>query len=127
MMHLMVAGNVGRDSEVRTTQSGKSNASWSVACDTGFGDKKKTTWVRCTMWGERGEKLSAYIKKGTKIVVTGEPTINEYVGKDGITKTSLELRVSEVKLMGGDSNNNSYDQLPPPQVNDDLGDDLIPF
>mgnify|MGYP003921567153 FL=1 len=123
-MHLMIAGNVGRDSEVRTTQSGKSNASWSVACDTGFGQNKTTTWVRCTMWGERGEKLSAYIKKGTKMVATGEPTINEYVAKDGTTKVSLELRVSEVKLMGG-GENEPVDNYKPPQQ-DEL-DDSIPF
>ena len=64
MMHLMIAGNVGRDGEVRTTQSGKVNCSWSVAVDTGFGQNKTTTWVRCTMWGERGrENLRVYQKR----------------------------------------------------------------
>jgi len=133
MMHLMIAGNVGRDGEVRTTQSGKVNCSWSVACDTGFGENKTTTWVRCTMWGERGEKISGYIKKGTKVVVTGEPNLNVYTAKDGTTKSSLELRVSEVKLMGGgEDQSNSYDQSPlsgggeTPPLAGDLDDD-IPF
>lgn len=128
MMHLMIAGNVGKDGEVRTTQSGKVNCSWSVAVDTGFGQNKTTTWVRCTMWGERGEKICAYIKKGTKVVVTGEPNLNVYENKEGVTKTSLELRVSEVKLMSGvdegRSNNGGGGETPP--QDGDL-DDKIPF
>lgn len=126
MMHLMIAGNVGRDGEVRTTQSGKVNCSWSVAVDTGFGQNKTTTWVRCTMWGERGEKICAYIKKGTKVVVTGEPNLNVYKNKEGVTKTTLELRVSEVKLMGGFSDSdsaNSYgdnDKAPQGDLDDDI-------
>jgi len=96
MINLTIGGNIGGDAEVRTTQSGKKVTGFSVAVTKGFGDSKKTVWVRCSWWGGRGEKLAKYLTKGSKVVVSGDADLREYEGK-----TSLELNVSDVTLMGG--------------------------
>ena len=89
-------GRVGRDAEVRYTQSGKTVMGWSLAVDSGYGDKKTTIWLDCSLWGERGGKLAEYVKKGSQLGVVGELGTREHDGK-----TYLTLNVHDVTLIGG--------------------------
>jgi len=92
---------IGRDAEVRHTASGVSILTVTGANNTGYGDNKKTHWVRCSIFGKRAEGgLVEYLKKGQQIFVSGELSLNEYQ-KDGQTKTSLELNTSIIDLVGG--------------------------
>lgn len=100
-------GNVGRDGEMRYTPSGDAVLGFSVALTSGFGDKKITTWLNCTLWGRRAESLDPYIKKGIQVAINGEFTARAYNAKDGSEKLSLEVRVNDVTLMGGKSDNNT--------------------
>ena len=63
------SGRVGADAELRTTQSGEKVLSFRVANDVGFGDRKTTQWVDCSMWGRRAESVANYVKKGDKVVM----------------------------------------------------------
>lgn len=108
MLQGFFAGNLGRDAEVRATQGG-GVCSFSVAVEQRVKQEKKTTWVRCSMWGKRGETLSQYLTKGTRVAVAGELTLREYEGK-----TSLECRVSEVTLLGGGQRNEPPEPRPGP-------------
>lgn len=92
-------GNVGKDAEQRFIPSGESIVSFSVAVKSGYGDKALTTWVRCAMWGKRGEAVLPYLKKGQLVGVSGEAALREYE-KDGVTKSSLEVRVNDLTLLG---------------------------
>ena len=94
-------GNLGKDAEVRVTTTGKSVCSFSVAVKSGFGDKASTTWVRCTLWGKRGESLAPYLIKGQQVVVSGEAKLSEWTNRDGENKANLECRVNDVTLVGG--------------------------
>lgn len=100
MNNLNFTGNIGNDAEVRYTPDQKAITSWSVALRSGFGKSEKTNWVRCTMFGERGIKLSEYLKKGTQVAVSGELSLNEYTNKQGENKASLECNVSNLTLIG---------------------------
>ncbi len=94
-------GNIGRDAEQRFVGSGDSVVSFSVAVSSGWGDKKTTTWVKCSMWGKRGESVLPYLNKGQQVAVSGEATLREYDKKDGSGKGhSMELRVNDVTLVG---------------------------
>ena len=95
MLQGFLAGNLGRDAETRTTQGG-AVCSFSVAVEQRKGKEKHTTWVRCSLWGKRGEAIAQYLTKGTRVAVAGELSLHEYNGK-----TSLECRVGEVTLLGG--------------------------
>lgn len=97
-------GNLGRDAE--TKYVGESSVTeFSVAVKSGYGDKATTTWAKCAMWGDRGEKVAQYLTKGQAVGIVGELTLREYVKKDGANGASLEVRVSDMTLLGkkGDS------------------------
>lgn len=95
------SGRLGRDSEVKYIPSGTAVLEFSLAVDTGFGDKKTSFWLKCAMFGDRGQKLSQYLLKGKQVIVSGELSPREYQAGDGTTKVSLELRVNAVELVGG--------------------------
>jgi len=94
-------GRLGRDAELRSTQSGEKVLSFTVANDVGFGERKTTQWVSCSLWGQRGEKLQQYLTRGTQVTVSGELTQREYQKRDGGTGYELAVRVADVELMGG--------------------------
>ena len=89
-------GRVGKDAQTRFTQGGDPVTGWSLAVDCGYGDKKQTLWLDCSLWGKRGEKVAEYITKGSQLGVTGELGTREHDGK-----TYLTLRVLEVSLISG--------------------------
>ena len=89
-------GHIGSDAEVKTLESGVLTK-FSVAVKSGWGDKERTSWVNCTLWGDRGEKISAFLKKGKRVGITGELTLREWES-DGKSGTSLDCRLSDVTL-----------------------------
>ena len=110
MITVTVAGRLGKDAELR--QAGNSQVcSFSVASDTGFGDRKQTHWFNCSLWGRQGEALAQYLKKGSQVTITGEYSEREYEGKQ-----YKELRVNQIELQGGNqSTNNQQSQQNNPQ------------
>jgi len=112
---LSFVGNLGGDSELRYLASGGAVLNFSVACSSGFGDKKKTAWVRCALFGKQGETLAQYLKKGSKVFVSGEFSLNEYKANDGTQKTSVELNVNAVSLEGSKSDSPAQGQQPAAQ------------
>lgn len=94
-------GRLGADAELRTTQSGEKVLGFRVANDVGFGDRKTTQWVDCSLWGRRGEALEPHMNKGTQVVISGEVTIREFEKRDGTRGAGLAVRVAEVSLVGG--------------------------
>lgn len=126
-------GRIGRDATLRNAGA-KKVLSFSVAVDTGWGDRKTTTWLDCSLWGERGEKLAEYIVKGDRIGVTGEMGSREHEGKTYVT-----LDVRDVTLLGskgeagsGGTRGGAPQRERPTRVTDpqpasDFADDDIPF
>lgn len=96
MKSVSIAGNIGRDAEVRRTQSGDAVTSWSVAVEDRTQKEKSTIWFKCTLWGKRGETLAQYLTKGGRVAVSGELGLEVYEGK-----TYLTVRADQVTLLGG--------------------------
>jgi len=92
------SGNLGQDAECRFTPDGKPVVSFSVASTAGYGDKQKTTWIRCNAWGERYQKIAGYLLKGKKVTVSGEFSQREWQDQQGVTKYSCEVRVNDIDL-----------------------------
>lgn len=123
------SGNLGSNAEQRTTGSGTNILQFSVAVSSGYGDRKKTNWVRCSLFGKRGESLAPYLIKGQQVVVSGEASLHEWE-KDGVTNKSLEVNVSDVTLVGGKPQQSAQQQAPQTQQSTGgMGDfdDSIPF
>ena len=126
-------GRLGRDAESKYLPTGTAVLEFSIAVDTGFGDKKRSFWLKCAMFGDRGPKLAQYLTKGQQVAVSGEFDPRPYQAKDGAEKISLELRISAVELIGGknDTQQSQPEQAPkpapkPPAPKFDDDDD-IPF
>jgi single-strand DNA-binding protein len=125
MNNCTFTGRLGKDAETRQVND-TTVTSFSLASDVGYGDKKTTFWLDCSIWGNRGVTLEPALVKGAKITVIGELSEREYTNKDGEVKKALSLRVS----------NSSYPsvrsaeqvQTPAPVVADEaVIDDEIPF
>ena len=140
MNNLNAIGRVGaKDAITRYTQAGEPVTGWSMAVDSGYGDKKQTLWIDCSAWGKRFERVAEYITKGAQLGVTGELGTREHEGKTYIT-----LRVADVTLIGskqegqenaggghgGSRGGAPQRQRPAPatqQPADDFAEDDIPF
>jgi single-strand DNA-binding protein len=107
MKNITIAGNLGRDAELRRTQDQTPVANFSVAVNDGWGDNKRALWFDCSVWGKRAETLSGMLTKGTKVAVTGDLSTREYNGN-----TYLTVRVAEVTLMGGREQREQREQRP---------------
>lgn len=140
-MNVMNAiGRLGRDADVKYTADGKPITTFAVAVDDGFGDRKVTSWIDCAMFGERGPKISEYIRKGDRIGITGSIRLDTYKTRDGLEKSKIAMRVQDVTLLGdsrqdsgngtprGDGPATTQRQAPAPApAGDNFSDDDIPF
>jgi len=108
-------GRLGRDSETRFTPQGMAICNFTVAVDYGFGDKKGTNWLRCSLFGKRAEgQLPKYLVKGTQVAISGELRVREYDDKDGAKRTSVEVTVDKLDLIGGKQDDNQQRSRPAP-------------
>jgi len=98
MNNITVAGQLGRDAEIRYLPDGSAVANFSVADSQGR--DKPTIWWNCSLFGKRAESLSPYLMKGQAVTVSGNITEREYQ-KDGATHKAMDLRVNDVALQGG--------------------------
>ena len=128
MKAITIAGNIGKDAEVRSTQGGDKVTGWTVAVEDRTGKDKSTIWFDCTLWGKRGESLAQYLTKGSKVCVSGELSTREHNGK-----TYLTIRAEQVSLMGGkpegqreERQSDGYGAGGTPK-NDPYDGDAIPF
>jgi single-strand DNA-binding protein len=95
---ICVAGQLGRDAEVRFLPDGTAVAGFSVADDQG--QNKPTIWHNCSIFGKRAESLAQYLVKGQKVTVTGNITEREYTNKDGVKAIGRDIRVNDIALQG---------------------------
>tara|TARA_B110000908_G_scaffold172331_1_gene239109 strand:- start:4406 stop:4789 length:384 start_codon:yes stop_codon:yes gene_type:complete len=124
---LNAIGNLPRDSEVRFLPDGTAVLGFSFALNAGFGEKQSTSWLNCSLFGKRAERLAPMLLKGTKIGVTGEFSISKYPDKAGVIQTSPELRVNDVTLLGKkDAAAPAASTAPAPTAEEELSED-IPF
>jgi len=93
-------GNLGQDAETRFAPSGDAIVSFSVGVKAGYGEKAATTWARCSMFGKRGQAVADYLLKGQLVGISGEMSAREWIDKDGNKRTSIEVRVNDLTLLG---------------------------
>lgn len=121
-MNFVEIVRLGGDATQRFTQAGKPVLSFRAAYDVGFGDRKRTEWLDCSLWGERGTKIAEYLTKGTLIQVQGTVGTKEYEGK-----VSLALDVLDVRLLGSKPHGETTQKArKAPVTGNDFGDDELP-
>jgi single-strand DNA-binding protein len=98
-------GHLGKDAEVKQGQNGN-RLVFSVAVQSGFGDKAKTTWANCVVFGKRADgALVNHLKVGTKVAISGEATLEKWTNSQGIEQQALKVVVNELDLIGSGAQN----------------------
>lgn len=131
---LCMTGNIGGDVKVNNV-GGTAVANFSVAMTAGYGDKKSTIWLQCSLWGKQAEsKLVDYLVKGQQVALSGEFSMREHDSKQ-----YPQLRISTIDLVGGKSEGGSQTKpqqqsrpapqqaAPQPAQDFDSFDEDIPF
>jgi single-strand DNA-binding protein len=102
---VIIVGNVGRDPEVRYTQSGRAVASFSVATSERFQDKEgqpqeRTEWHRVVAWGRLAEICGEYLRKGKQVYVEGRLQTRDWEDKDGHKRYTTEVIANVMQMLG---------------------------
>jgi single-strand DNA-binding protein len=97
MNHMMVAGHLGADPEVRFTSSGQKVTTLRVAAKVRKGNKDETIWWKVTVWGEQFDKMMGYFKKGSSIMVMGELSKPEiFTDREGKPQVSMNITATNL-------------------------------
>ena len=109
MNKVIMIGRLTRDPEVSSSASGTAFARFSIAGDRRFkrdGDPD-ADFFNCTSFGKQAEFVERYLKKGTKVVVTGRIQNDNYTNKEGQKVYSVRIMVEEIEF--AESKNASSD------------------
>ena len=118
---VILLGNLGRDPDIRSMQSGKKMASFSIATSKRWKDrntqeqKENTSWHNIVVFNEGlVEVIEKYVKKGSKIYVEGELSTRKYQDKDGNDRYTTEVVLqgynSNLTMLGTGGSHSSSDQ-----------------
>ena len=102
----IILGNLGRDPEVRFTQSGRAVANFPVATtdtwmDQENGRQERTDWHNIVVWGKQAESCGQYLSKGRQVYVEGRIQTRSYDDRDGNKRYVTEIVAQRVQFLGG--------------------------
>ncbi len=136
---VMLIGYVGRDAEVRYTNSGQAVANFSLATSEVFGGRdggerqERTEWHNIVIWARQAEIAGQYVKKGRQLYVEGRLQTRDWVDPQGVKHYKTEIVARSFQLLGrrddsegysgGYSNSPAQAQEQKPKVDEyDIGD-----
>ena len=96
MNSICLMGRLTGDPELKTTQSGVSVTSFSVAVDRAYRSKdqeRQTDFINCVAWRQTAEFISRYFHKGQRIALQGSLQSRKYTANDGSQRTVYEVVV----------------------------------
>ena len=139
-----IIGRLGKEPEIRVTQSGTPIASLTVATTEKWRDKDGTTqesteWHKVSLFGKLAEIAEKYLAKGSLVFIEGKIQTRKYTDKQGVDKYSTEIHGLELKMLGGKPDSQGASKAPlntgagvgggntaTPTFGNDIDDDL-PF
>lgn len=102
MNKLTIIGNLTREPELRTTATGISVCSFTVAVNrrkTQNQQQPEADFFRVTAWRELGENCAKWLIKGKKVCVIGPVSVSTYQGQDGKAYANLEVTAQDVEFL----------------------------
>jgi single-strand DNA-binding protein len=124
--NLTMTGRLGRDAKLSYTKNQDPVCNFSAALTSGYGDKAKTSWLECTLFGKRAEVLTPMLLKGTLVGVVGEFSLDTYKANDGTEKMRPECRIVSLSLLSSKSEGGAAKPAKVVDPMDDL-ESSIPF
>ena len=104
---VIIMGNVVRDPETRSTSTGNSITSFSVAVNRSYrgsdgSSKEDVSFFECSAWGKMGETIAQYAKKGSGILISGRLSQTSWDDKNsGQKRSRVEIVVEDFNFIGG--------------------------
>jgi single-strand DNA-binding protein len=103
---VILIGNLGRDPELRYTQSGQGVVNFTLATSENWTDKsgervERTEWHRIVVWGRVGELCAQYLSKGRTVYIEGRIQTREWEDKEGNKRQTTEINAQTVQFLGG--------------------------
>ncbi len=101
---VQLIGNLGQDPELKTLESGKKVAHFTLATKDDYknGDGQKiaeTTWHNIVAWNGQAELVEKYLKKGRQVALEGRIVYRSYEDKQGTTKYITEIVLNELMFL----------------------------
>jgi len=139
---VILIGNLGKDPEVRTLESGAKVANFSMATTESYknrnGERVDTTeWHNIVLWRGLADVAESYLKKGSQIYVEGRIRTRSWDDKDGNKRYTTEIQGDVMTMLGSraqaeQSGPVSNNQAKPAQNNTDIPpsdgvEDDLPF
>lgn len=103
---VILIGNLGKDPEIRNTETGVKVATFSLATTETYKNKEgvrvdQTEWHRIVLWRGLAEVAEKYLRKGNSIYVEGKIVSRKYTDKDGIERNITEIVADNMTMLGG--------------------------
>ncbi len=118
---VILMGRITHDLELKTTASGISVCSFSIAVDRRFqtkGEEKKADFFNIVTWRQQAEFVTRYFAKGRMILVEGELQTRSYVDKNGQNVRVVEIVAEQVCFTGEKATNGGGNYSAPPSYGD---------
>lgn len=96
----IIMGHLGKNPELKTTQSGKEVCKFSLATNRGSGEHKSVQWHSVVAFGKTAEVCAKYLAKGSKVLIEGEITYRDWEDKNGVKRTATEIIANNVQFVG---------------------------
>ena len=133
--HIDIMGRLGKDPELRHTNSGKAVASFSLAVERDFKNQdgtRTTDWIDCVAWGNTAEFVSRNFSKGRMAAVSGSLQMRKWTDKNGQNRISSEVNASNVYFADSKLKEAAQEFTPLPDdtdvpFTDSLPDGDLPF
>jgi len=103
---VILVGNLGKDPEVRFTNSGSAVARFPIATSEVWNDRdgnrqERTEWHNIIVWGKQGEHCGQYLAKGRQVYVEGSIRTRSYDDKSGNKRYVTEIVAQRIQFLGG--------------------------
>lgn len=105
----IIAGNVTRDPEMRTTTSGSQVCNFTIAVNRSYRDSSgnqqdSVSFIDCIAWGKPGETIAQYVRKGSGLLVSGRLEQRSWDDKNtGQKRSRVEVVVDDFSFVGGNN------------------------
>ena len=99
MQKLIIIGNLTNDPEIRSTQTGKSVCTFTIAVNRKKVSEPQTDFFRINAWGNLADVCARFLSKGKKVAIIGELQARTYEDKQGKTRLSLDVVADEVEFL----------------------------
>jgi single-strand DNA-binding protein len=103
---VILVGNLGKDPEVRYTQTGSAVANFSIATSEQWNDRdgkrqERTEWHNIVVWGKQAEHCGQYLSKGRQVFIEGSIRTRSYDDKSGNKRYITEIVAQRIQFLGG--------------------------